>query len=111
MCASVMSLTATNSRSIWRSKAALNRFRPMRPKPLIPTLVGIDRSSVFLEFRDLLAARGRLESNLSTAAWLNPYGLGFGSGRTCGYCVVSPPNVCGAAWWHGGAVVTPLLRK
>src|SRR5215211_8783136 len=38
---SVMSLTATNSRSVPASYAARNRLRPIRPKPLIPTLTGI----------------------------------------------------------------------
>src|SRR6476619_7246577 len=36
-----MSFTATKSMSMFRSQAARNRFRPMRPKPLMPTFTAI----------------------------------------------------------------------
>src|SRR5262245_37000170 len=39
--ASIRSLTATNSRSAPAAWAARNTFRPMRPKPLMPTLTAI----------------------------------------------------------------------
>ncbi len=44
-----MSLTATHSMSAPRSYAARNTFRPIRPKPLIPTRTGMPLSSA-LEF-------------------------------------------------------------
>src|SRR5579864_6084184 len=47
MSAVVMSLTATISRSGERSLAARNTLRPIRPKPLMPTLTPIRRNLQF----------------------------------------------------------------
>src|SRR4029079_8764870 len=46
VAASVMSLTATNSSSEPPSWAARNRLRPIRPKPLIPTVTGAIRCAL-----------------------------------------------------------------
>src|SRR3954447_17019205 len=70
---SVMSLTATHSMSVCFARPARSTFRPMRPKPLIPTRTGIFSvpSAVSIQERGQATARGAASARRPAAPTLS----------------------------------------